>query len=69
MPCARQKERLHLLHEEPPLPAARNSSRLRGKRGAGDGSCEEGAVLGPSWMMVLLLKQVHLQKDGGADGS
>jgi len=23
-------------------------------------------VEGPSWMMVLLLKQVHLQKDGGA---
>ena len=24
-------------------------------------------LLGPSWMMVLLLKQVHLQKDGGAE--
>jgi hypothetical protein len=23
-------------------------------------------LLGPSWIMVLLLKQVHLQNDGGA---
>jgi hypothetical protein len=67
MPCARQKARLHLLHEEPPFPAARYSRRFLRNKGADVGSWDDGVLLGPSWMIVLLLKQVHLQKDGGAE--
>jgi hypothetical protein len=67
MPCARQKARWHLLQDDPPLPAARDSRRLLRGWSAGDDPCDEGVLFGPSWIMVLLLKQVHLQKDGGAE--
>lgn len=68
LPGARQRVRLQLMHEEPPLPAARDSRRLLRDRDAGFMSWEESGLLGPSSMMVLFLKHVHLQKDGGAEG-
>lgn len=56
--CSKQNALLHMVHEA----AGARISRL-------EGVCFGGAAAAWDWrgMMVLLVKQVHLQKDGGAE--